>query len=69
MARPRNAESDTAILAAASAVLREQGYDGLVVDDLARSVGVAKTTVYRRWPTKNHLVVSVLEAWDAEPEA
>ncbi|GAB2459296.1 AcrR family transcriptional regulator [Conyzicola lurida] len=67
MARPRNAESDAAILAAASAVLGERGYDGLIVDEIARSVGVAKTTVYRRWPTKNHLVVSVLE--DGEPDA
>jgi AcrR family transcriptional regulator len=66
MARPRNAESDGAILEAASAVLGERGYDGLVVDELARAVGVAKTTVYRRWPTKNHLVLSVLEQWDAD---
>jgi AcrR family transcriptional regulator len=60
MARPRNAANDDAILAAATTTLAEGGYDALVIDDLARRVGVAKTTVYRRWPTKNHLVASVL---------
>ncbi|GAB3606530.1 TetR/AcrR family transcriptional regulator [Conyzicola nivalis] len=63
MARPRNTESDALILAAAAEALLQDGYDGLVVDEIARSVGVAKTTVYRRWPTKNHLVVSVVAGW------
>jgi AcrR family transcriptional regulator len=62
MARPRNAANDDAILAEATTTLAEGGYDALVIDDLARRVGVAKTTVYRRWPTKNHLVASVLAA-------
>jgi len=66
MARPRNTDSDAAILAAAADALQRQGYDGLVVDELARAVGVAKTTVYRRWPTKNHLVVSVIAQWQGE---
>jgi AcrR family transcriptional regulator len=60
MARPRNAASDEALLAAAAETLRDHGYDALVFDELARRVGVAKTTVYRRWPTKNHLVVDVV---------
>jgi AcrR family transcriptional regulator len=60
MARPRNAANDDAILAAAATTLLDGGYDALVIDDLARGVGVAKTTVYRRWPTKNHLVAAVL---------
>jgi AcrR family transcriptional regulator len=63
MARPRNSDSDAALLAAASEALLAGGYDGLVVDELARGVGVAKTTVYRRWPTKNHLVASVIAQW------
>jgi AcrR family transcriptional regulator len=66
MARPRNTESDAAILADASDTLREGGYDALVVDDLARRVGVAKTTVYRRWPTKNHLVAGAIASWRGE---
>jgi AcrR family transcriptional regulator len=66
MARPRNTDSDAAILTAAAETLQRDGYDGLIVDELARAVGVAKTTVYRRWPTKNHLVVSVIAAWQGE---
>jgi AcrR family transcriptional regulator len=68
MARPRNTESDGLILAAAADTLLRSGYDGLVVDELARTVGVAKTTVYRRWPTKNHLVVSVIAGWQADAD-
>jgi AcrR family transcriptional regulator len=69
MARPRNADSDAAILAGANATLREGGYDALVVDELARRVGVAKTTVYRRWPTKNHLVANAIASWQGEVTA
>jgi AcrR family transcriptional regulator len=29
------------------------------VDDVAERAGVAKTTVYRRWPTKDHLAIAV----------
>jgi AcrR family transcriptional regulator len=66
MARPRNAESDAALLAAAAETLLDHGYDALVFDDLARRVGVAKTTVYRRWPTKNHLVIDVVASGQGE---
>jgi AcrR family transcriptional regulator len=68
MARPRNTESDAAILAAAATSLRSGGYDALLVDDLAKRIGVAKTTVYRRWPTKNHLVASAIASWQGEVE-
>jgi AcrR family transcriptional regulator len=36
------------------------GYAGLNVDEVAERAAVAKTTLYRRWPTKDHLAVAVV---------
>lgn len=68
--RPRNVELDASILDATIALLRERGYSGLRVDDIAAVSGSAKTTIYRRWPTVRHLVVAAMErAVGAVPEA
>lgn len=44
------------VLAAALSELARVGYDALRLEDVATRAGVAKTTVYRRWPTKIALV-------------
>ncbi len=44
------------ILESALTELAAVGYAALRVDDVAIRAGVAKTTVYRRWPTKSELV-------------
>lgn len=36
------------------------GFEGLRVDDVAADAGVAKTTLYRRWPSKETLVADVM---------
>lgn len=36
------------------------GYQALSVEDIALKAGVAKTTIYRRWPTKKELVQAAL---------
>ena len=59
--RPRNAAVNDAVLGATVALLRECGYQGLRINDVAERSGVAKTTVYRRWPTLTHLVVAAME--------
>lgn len=41
-------------------MLAERGYRDLTVDAVAERAGVAKTTVYRRWPTKGALVAATL---------
>jgi len=58
--RPRRAGADEEILAVALELLREKGYRDLNVDEVAERAGVAKTTVYRRWPTKGALVAAVI---------
>ena len=57
--RPRDGGVDRRVLSAAWGLLHAGGYAALNVDDVAERAGVAKTTLYRRWPTKDHLAVAV----------
>lgn len=41
-------------------MVAEGGYGSLNVDVLAERAGVAKTTVYRRWPSKSALIAALL---------
>lgn len=58
--RPRREGADEEILAVARNVLSEGGYGALTVDTVAEQAGVAKTTVYRRWPSKGALIAALL---------
>ncbi|MBM9503733.1 TetR/AcrR family transcriptional regulator [Actinacidiphila acididurans] len=60
--RPRSADADRAILEATREALVELGFGGLTLGDVAARAGVAKTTLYRRWPGKNELVVDAVAA-------
>lgn len=39
---------------------REVGMHAMSMDDLAQRVGVSKATIYRRWPSKERLVLDAL---------
>ena len=56
MPRPRLPSADQAIVQATRALLLERGYGGVSIEAVAARAGVAKTTVYRRWPSKAELV-------------
>lgn len=58
--RPRSAETDAAILAATRQALVDLGWSKVTMGDVAARAGVAKTTLYRRWPGKNELVVDAV---------
>lgn len=58
--RPRREGADEEILAVTLEMLREKGYRELTVDAVAERAGVAKTTVYRRWPSKGDLVAAAI---------
>src|SRR5215470_14618633 len=57
--RPRDSAVDSRVLDAAWDLLYAKGFAGLTVDEVAERAGTAKTTVYRRWPTKDHLAVAL----------
>lgn len=52
----RGEHSRRRILAAAFELLTAGGVGGFSVDEVARRSGVAKTTIYRHWPTREALV-------------
>ncbi|MGW3198640.1 TetR/AcrR family transcriptional regulator [Streptomyces sp. NPDC001118] len=58
--RPRSEDADERILKAAHELLLQRGYDRFAMDEAAVRAGVAKTTLYRRWPTKDHLLVALV---------
>lgn len=60
--RPRDPHADQAILAAARELLAEGGLSNLTVEATAQAAGVAKTTVYRRYPSKLDLAVAAIAA-------
>ncbi len=55
--RPRDPSRDEVIRAALVRLLGEVGYGGLTMDALAQAAGVGKATIYRRWRTKQDLIV------------
>jgi AcrR family transcriptional regulator len=60
--RPRKAETDQAILAAASELLLAGGYGCLSMEAVAARSGITKPTLYRRWPSKAALVADAFTA-------
>jgi AcrR family transcriptional regulator len=58
--RPRNERVEQAVLAATVDLVAEHGYAGLTVEAVAARSGVAKSTVYRRWPGKDELLIDAL---------
>ncbi len=58
--RPRDAGADEAILSATVDALAEGGISGLSMDEIARRAGVGKATIYRRWASKEALVLDAL---------
>jgi AcrR family transcriptional regulator len=54
------ADPSDAILQTALEVLAERGVHGLTVEGVAARCGVAKTTIYRRWRSKEDLALAAL---------
>ncbi|GAA1077883.1 TetR/AcrR family transcriptional regulator [Nocardiopsis metallicus] len=61
--RPRDANRDRALMDATLAELRLHGYSGLTTAAVARRAGVSTATLYRRWRSKEDLVVGAAQAW------
>jgi AcrR family transcriptional regulator len=59
--RPRAPDRDTAILDATQQLLEELGYDRLRIQDVADRAHAGLATIYRRWPTKQALVIAAMQ--------
>jgi AcrR family transcriptional regulator len=58
--RQRDPEIDTAVIAATLQVLDEVGYAKLSIGAVASRANVYRPAIYRRWPTKQHLVTDAI---------
>ena len=58
--RPRSEQARRAVLDAARTLFEEQGYAAATIEAIAARSGVAKTTIYRSWPSRAAVLVDVL---------
>jgi AcrR family transcriptional regulator len=61
--RPRSKKSEEAIISATTKLLHDEGYDKLTVLKVAAHARASKSTIYRRWPTKEHLIIEAFNRW------
>jgi AcrR family transcriptional regulator len=69
------AESDTRVMRSRERVLAttfklmtEGGIGGVSIDEVARRSGVAKTTIYRHWPSRSALLLDACSRLGSRPE-
>jgi AcrR family transcriptional regulator len=60
--RPRSIHADQAILRATLDLLAEIGYESMSIEAIASRAGVGKTTIYRRYTSKEELVADAIES-------
>ena len=58
--RPRQPTTDSAILQATIDLLTEVGVDGTTTNAIAERSGCSKGTIYRRWPSRDELILDAL---------
>ncbi len=62
--RPRDEAIDVAIIDAAIEELVARGFAGLSMEAIAARAGIAKTTLYRRWPNTVELGIAALRSFE-----
>jgi AcrR family transcriptional regulator len=60
--RPRSAKSHQAILRATLELLGEVGFEAMSIEAISTRAGVGKTTIYRRYSSKEELVADAIES-------
>src|SRR5215472_9132938 len=61
--RPRSPAVDQAILRAALELFIEHGVSGASIERIAKRAGVAKTSIYRRWSSREALLAQAIEVF------
>ncbi|MGB8384013.1 MAG: TetR/AcrR family transcriptional regulator [Dermatophilaceae bacterium] len=59
--RPRDTTVEPRVRKAVLEVLASKGYAGLRIEDVVRTSGVAKTSIYRRWSSLDALVLDAVD--------
>lgn len=67
MPRPRSEEAKNKMLRATAELLYRDGIHAVTYDEVARKSGVAKTTIYRHFPSRNQLLVAAVDGSTATP--
>lgn len=66
--RVRQHDTEERIVAAALELFAARGFGGVTMEDIAAAADLSRRTVYRRFPTKGHVVLAVptrwLQVWD-----
>ncbi|MFI5661973.1 TetR/AcrR family transcriptional regulator [Streptomyces sp. NPDC051684] len=60
--RPRQEHVTRAVLEAVVELVAEEGMGALTMDAVATRAGVSKPAMYRRWPTKQDLIIAAAES-------
>jgi AcrR family transcriptional regulator len=61
--RPRLPSTDQAILQAVGELIAEHGLRGTTINAVAARSGVARGTVYRRWPNRDAMLAAAMREW------
>lgn len=70
LGRPRDERVDGEVVTAVLETLGSGGYTAVTINGIARKVGRARSTIYRRWPSRRHLVAfAVVTAMGHNPAA
>jgi TetR/AcrR family transcriptional regulator of autoinduction and epiphytic fitness len=64
---PRTERTRQAVRHATLEVLGQRGYAAFTVEAVAQAARVAKSTIYRHWPTKLGLIADALETLNQQP--
>jgi TetR/AcrR family transcriptional regulator, ethionamide resistance regulator len=68
-ARPSGDDRELGILATAEALLAERPYAEISIDDLARGAGISRPTFYFYFPSKDAVLLALLDRVTVEAEA
>lgn len=61
--------SKAAVLATTFQLMTETGVGGVSIDEVSRRSGVAKTTIYRHWPSRSALLLDACARLNQRPPA
>src|ERR1700758_5495665 len=59
--RPSGDDREAAILATAERLLEQQGFSQISIDDLARGAGISRPTFYFYFPSKDAVLLTLLD--------